>query len=75
MARHPDHVLRNNARRGAITTWCPACKRKAALGAWAGSRTCRYCGHVEHRNGGERRKLYEQWLKEQEAEQWNHPKG
>lgn len=62
MARHPDWVLRKNALRGAITTWCPECKRKAALGQHIGTgRTCRYCGHFENRNGGDRRKLYAEW--------------
>jgi hypothetical protein len=53
MAKHPNHVLENNARVGAMTTWCPNCNRKAALSAvWYTDptrkdiqawRTCRYC--------------------------------
>lgn len=65
--------LRKNAERGAITTWCPNCKRKSALGHYinapvfsghTGYRKCRYCGHKEYRNHGRRMELYRQWLKE-----------
>lgn len=57
MAKRPNHVLQRNAQKGAMTTWCPNCDRKAALGAvWHTNpsatdlalidswRTCRYCG-------------------------------
>lgn len=69
MARISDSQLRKNALRGAITTWCPLCKRKAALGQpYSGGaityRKCRYCGHFEYRNPGERKRLYDQWLQE-----------
>jgi hypothetical protein len=54
------------SRRGAITTWCPECKRKAALGRYNGiGRTCRYCRHWEERNTFERWSLYELWMHEQ----------
>lgn len=67
MAKHPDYVLKRNAQRGAITLWCPECKRKAALSQYigdgiSGGRKCRYCGHWEMRNAGERKKLFEAWL-------------
>ena len=66
MAKISDHQLRKNALRGAITTWCPLCKRKAALGQpYSGGaityRKCRYCGHFEYRNAGKRKLLYNQW--------------
>lgn len=57
MAKRPNHVLQKNAQTGSMTTWCPNCDRKAALGAvWHTDpsttdpakidswRTCRYCG-------------------------------
>ena len=69
MARVSRYSLRKNAIRGAITTWCPECKRKAALGAWHGYRTCRYCQHVCKLNAGKRQRLYEQWQAEKEGEQ------
>ena len=77
MAKHPDYVLRKNARRGAITTWCPVCKKKSALShligdGWSGMwRKCRYCGNVEKRLIGDRKKLYESWIKEKENEPRN----
>lgn len=63
MAKHPDYVLKNNAKRGAVTTWCPNCKRKSALGQDHGAgRRCRYCKHHERRPMGDRRALYNLWL-------------
>lgn len=53
MAKRPDYVLRRNAERGAMTTWCPTCDRKSALGQIYSQgvgidaksyRDCRYCG-------------------------------
>ena len=67
MAKHTNSALQKNARRGAVTTWCPECKRKSALGQSLASltdsfRKCRYCGNIERRKMGERRALYEKWL-------------
>jgi hypothetical protein len=62
MGKHPDYVLRNNAKRGAITTWCPTCKRKSALGAWNWGRVCRYCGAVWDGNNADHRRLYREYL-------------
>lgn len=65
MARVSRYSLRKNAIRGAITTWCPNCKRKAALGASASSwRTCRYCSYLSKHLASERQRLYEQWQEE-----------
>lgn len=64
MKRHEDSTMRENARRGAITTWRPSCHRKAALSAWPG-RTCRYCGYVWNGHRGDLMKLYRKWDAEQ----------
>ena len=69
MARHSNHALKENARRGAIRTWCPSCKRKSALSAVRGNwthpyRVCRYCEHEVGAGGpesAERQCQYEQW--------------
>lgn len=70
MAKTSDRQPRKNAIRGAITTWCPNCKRKAALGqSYAGWRTCRYCGYLSTHLTSKRRQLYDQWQVEKIGEQ------
>jgi hypothetical protein len=81
MTKRPNHVLRNNAKRGAITTWCPFCHRKSALGRYlggfiyangvqqfVGGRTCRYCGFRWDGNGSEHHQLYKTWMNETKVE-------
>lgn len=61
MAKHTNNILRNNAQRGAITTWCPNCYRKAALSVWNHGRICRYCGFHWTGNAGDHAKKYHEW--------------
>lgn len=77
MGRRENRVYQQNARRGAITRWCPRCKRKAALSSVHGMvfavhgqvtgtlyRRCRYCGlevKMAGKNIAARRRLYERW--------------
>lgn len=80
MGKRPDRVYQQNAKRGAVTRWCPRCKRLAALSAVRGSvrwdrpeavlwRECRYCG-LRVKPGGKysaaRRRYYEIWRQKQQ---------
>lgn len=65
MGKREDRVYQQNAKRGAVTRWCPRCKRLAALSAIRGHvtllapgrvsgrlyRQCRYCG-LQVKSGG-----------------------
>lgn len=58
MPRHSSWAMRQNAVRGAIKMWCPACKRKAALRT---NGYCRYCAVRFVGSQAEHRQLYKKW--------------
>jgi hypothetical protein len=55
--RVSDDQKRQNAERGAITRWCPSCKRKNALSSWPRLK-CRYCGYEWRGTNGEKMQIY-----------------
>lgn len=66
MGRHSNYAMKKNAIKGAQSSWCPECHRKAALSAKGmGYRTCRYCGYVWKGLNGEHAKLYKAWEESQ----------